>query len=64
MCIELSDEDKSASECIATAFGRICVVLRNLSIVGKFDFHNVPPSHRLWIWEDDLEQAKKIIFFL
>ena len=59
MCIKLSEEGKSASECIADAFERICVDLRDLSIVGKFDFFNVPPSHRLWIWEDDLEQAKK-----
>jgi endonuclease YncB( thermonuclease family) len=59
MCIKLSEGDKSASECIADAFERVCVDLRNLSIVGKFDFYNVPPSHRLWIWEEDLEQAKK-----
>ncbi|HYG00665.1 MAG TPA: hypothetical protein VD815_11275 [Candidatus Saccharimonadales bacterium] len=63
MCIKLSEEDKSASECIADAFERICVDLRDVSIVGKFDFHVVLPSHRLWIWEEDLEQAKKDLNF-
>ena len=59
MCIKLSKENTSASKCIADAFERICVDLRDLSIVGKFDFFNIPPSHRLWIWEKDLEQAKQ-----
>lgn len=57
MCIKLS-KDKSSAECIADAFERICVDLRDLSIVGKFDFYKVPPSHRLWIWEEDIAQAK------
>ena len=26
--------------------------------VGKFDYFGVPPSQRLWIWENDLAQAK------
>jgi hypothetical protein len=31
--------------------------LRDLRLVGRFDYFQVPPSQRLWIWEDDLEQA-------
>jgi hypothetical protein len=37
---------------IADAYPRLCVDLRDLSLVGKFDYFQVPPSQRLWIWED------------
>jgi hypothetical protein len=33
--------------------------LRDLRLVGRFDYFQVPPSQRLWIWEDDLEQARQ-----
>jgi hypothetical protein len=43
---------------IADAYQRLCVDLRDLSLVGEFDYFQVPPSQRLWIWEVDLAQAK------
>ena len=57
MCIKLgtaSTQDKG----IENAFQRICIDLRNLNIVGKYGFNNVSPPYRLWIWNDDLEQAR------
>jgi hypothetical protein len=49
-------EDPAAA--IADAYQRLCVDPRDLRLVGKFDYFQVPPSQRLWIWEDDLAQAK------
>ena len=57
MCIKLGTASKSVDG-IKDAFKRICVDLRNLNVVGKFDFYKVPPCYRLWIWEKDIEQAK------
>ncbi|MGW7303406.1 hypothetical protein [Streptomyces sp. NPDC054829] len=51
---EVLDPDKA----IASAYQRVCVDLRTLTEVGLFGYHRVPPQHRLWIWEDDLEQAR------
>jgi endonuclease YncB( thermonuclease family) len=41
-----------------TAFQRLCVDLRTMKLVGKFDFYKVPPSHRFWIWETDWKKNK------
>jgi endonuclease YncB( thermonuclease family) len=49
-------EDPAAA--IADAYQRHCVDLRDLHLVGRFGYHQVPPSQRLWIWEADLAQAK------
>jgi endonuclease YncB( thermonuclease family) len=57
MCIKLSSADTSEKG-IKDAFQRICVDLRTLDIVGKYGFHDIPPCYRLWIWEEDIEQAK------
>ena len=57
MCIKLS-KSGSAQDRISDAFERICVDLSNLKIVGKYDFYKVDPSHRLWIWEKDIDKAK------
>jgi endonuclease YncB( thermonuclease family) len=51
------EELEDPAEAIADAYQRHCVDLRDLRLVGKFDYHEVPPSQRLWIWEDDLAQA-------
>jgi hypothetical protein len=48
-------EDPAAA--IADAYQRVCVDLRDLRVVGKFDYFRVPPSQRLWIWEVDLAAA-------
>jgi endonuclease YncB( thermonuclease family) len=50
-------EDPAAA--IADAYQRLCVDLRDLRLVGKFDYHQVPPSQRLWIWEADLAAATR-----
>jgi endonuclease YncB( thermonuclease family) len=57
MCIKLAAAD-SSEEGIKDAFQRICVDLRTLDVVGKYGFHDIPPCYRLWIWDDDIEQAK------
>jgi len=57
-CIKLGVATDAAAG-IADAFQRICVDLRNLRVVGKYDFHKVPPCYRLWIWETDITQAKR-----
>lgn len=56
-CIKLGTASDAAAG-IAQAFQRICVDLRNLRIVGKYGFPAVPPPYRLWVWEDDLQQAR------
>ncbi|MGY1503713.1 hypothetical protein ACW4TU_45370 (plasmid) [Streptomyces sp. QTS52] len=33
--------------------------LRILTEGGLYDYHQVPPQHRLWIWATDLGQARK-----
>lgn len=40
------------------AFQRLCVDLRTMKLVGKFDFYKVPASHRFWIWEKDWKKNK------
>ena len=57
-CIKLAEVDE-ADEGIRKAFQRVCVDLRSLEIVGEYGFYDVPPCYRLWIWEDDLEEAKE-----
>jgi len=57
-CIKLGTARTAASG-LSSAFQRICVDLRSLKIVGKYGFHTVPPSYRLWVWEEDLDKAQK-----
>lgn len=57
MCIKLGTATTSEKG-IKDAFQRICVDLRNLNVVGKYGFYDVPPCYRLWIWNDDIEQAR------
>jgi hypothetical protein len=38
---------------IAEDYQRHCVDLRDLRLVGRLDYLQVPPSQRRWIWEDD-----------
>jgi endonuclease YncB( thermonuclease family) len=53
--------DKTAKQIMDGAFQRVCVDLRTMKLVGKFDFYNVPPPHRFWIWEDDWNKNKVLI---
>ncbi|MFG2003716.1 thermonuclease family protein [Spirillospora sp. NPDC048911] len=59
-CIKLGDQklpDPAAA--VKDAYQRICVDLRDLRMVGEFGYHEVPPHRRLWIWKDDLNQARE-----
>lgn len=49
---------KTAKDITDGAFQRLCVDLRNMKLVGKFDFYKVPPCHRFWIWETDWKKNK------
>ncbi|MFJ3442462.1 hypothetical protein ACIPM2_14970 [Streptomyces sp. NPDC086081] len=58
-CVKLgAREVGDPAEAIGQAYQRVCVDLRTLTEVGLYGYHGVPPQHRLWIWEDDLEQAR------
>jgi endonuclease YncB( thermonuclease family) len=58
-CIKLgAREVNDPAKAIGQAYQRVCVDLRTLTEVGLYGYHQVPPQHRLWIWEDDLEQAR------
>jgi hypothetical protein len=57
MCIKLSTA-LTPEKGIKDAFQRICVDIKTLNIVGKYEFPDVPPCYRLWIWEKDIEHAK------
>ncbi|RAY13784.1 hypothetical protein DPM19_19215 [Actinomadura craniellae] len=59
-CVKLGvAKMEDPAETAAGAFQRICVDLRNLRVVGPHGYFEVPPSHRLWIWADDFDQASK-----
>jgi hypothetical protein len=60
MCIKLGTA-KTAARGVADAFQRVCVDLRNLRVVGKFGFANVPPPYRLWVWQEDLQEATNVL---
>jgi len=57
MCIKLGTA-VSARKGVEEAFQRICVDLRNRRILGKYDFYKIDPPYRLWVWQENLEQAK------
>lgn len=57
MCIKLAMA-ATAAEGISKAFERICVDLRTMKIVGKHGFPAVPPSVRLWVWDNQLAEAR------
>jgi endonuclease YncB( thermonuclease family) len=52
---------KTVEDLMDAAFQRLCVDLRTMKLVGKFDFYKVPPSHRFWIWEKDWNKNKSQI---
>lgn len=64
-CIKLAAEPKETDEitkfaenCSNNAFQRICIDLRTLKEAGKHGLYSVPPCYRLWVWEEDIEQAR------
>jgi hypothetical protein len=58
MCVKLS-QARDEQESIDQAFQRICIDLCDLSILGKFEFYDGPSSHRLWVWEKDMEKTTR-----
>jgi endonuclease YncB( thermonuclease family) len=62
MCIKLGTASNAPGG-IGSAFQRVCIDLRNLSNVGLFGFHSVPPCYRLWVWEKDIVQAQQDLGF-
>lgn len=61
-CVKLGQrelDDPAAG--IAEAYQRVCVDLRTLTEVGLYGYHQVPPQHRLWIWQDQLDQARQAL---
>jgi endonuclease YncB( thermonuclease family) len=57
LSVEISAE-KTAKEIMDGAFQRLCVDLRTMKLVGKYDFYKVAPCHRFWIWEADWKKNK------
>ncbi|MFC6023627.1 hypothetical protein ACFP2T_46670 [Plantactinospora solaniradicis] len=47
------------ADAITKAFQRVCVDLRTRPEVGLYDYHQIPPPHRLWIWQDQVDQARQ-----
>lgn len=60
LSVEVTAE-KTADDITKGAFQRLCVDLRNMKLVGKFDFYKVPPGDRFWIWEEDWKKNKASI---
>ncbi|GAA3086187.1 hypothetical protein [Streptosporangium carneum] len=60
-CIKLGAKnlDDGPAAAIGQAYQRVCVDLRTKDEVGLYGYHRVPPPQRLWIWEEDLVQARK-----
>ena len=60
MCIKLGGSPKEPDfpALVAAAFRRHCVDLRDLTLRGRFDWADVPGWARLWVWPEDLEQAR------
>lgn len=51
--IKFGDRTLSLPEqAIDDAYQRVCVDLRTLSSDGSYRYYQMPPQHRLWIWEN------------
>ena len=57
MCIKLGTT-KTAEKGIISAFQRICIDLRDLTEKGLYGWYSVPPPYRLWVWSDEIAQAR------
>lgn len=62
LCIKLHDADDQDGG-IRSAFQRICIDVRTMKNVGQFGFVDVPPPYRLWVWNDDVNEAKIALDF-
>ena len=59
MCIKLGGQPTApdAKALTDAAFRRLCVDLRDMRMRGRFDWADVPEWARLWIWQEDREEA-------
>ena len=59
MCIKLggSPKEQDTKALTDAAFRRLCVNVRDMRMRGRFDWADVPEWARLWIWEEDREEA-------
>ncbi|GAB2841189.1 hypothetical protein GCM10022221_45630 [Actinocorallia aurea] len=59
-CVKLgSARLTDPAKAVEQAYQRVCVDLRTLTEVGLYGYHAVPVQHRLWIWQDQLAQARQ-----
>jgi hypothetical protein len=59
-CIKLGVKNlTNPARTIGEAYQRVCVDLQTMTETGLHDYFRIPPHLRLWIWQTDLEQARK-----
>lgn len=46
---------------VAGAFRRVCVDIRTREILGLYGYHRIAPPYRLWIWKQDLAEARETL---
>jgi endonuclease YncB( thermonuclease family) len=46
---------------IQGAFRRVCVDVRNRKILGPYGYHHIDPPYRLWVWKEDLNDARQAL---
>ncbi|MEJ3652849.1 thermonuclease family protein [Actinomycetes bacterium KLBMP 9759] len=63
-CIKLGGRDRTdrppvpPAERIASAFRRVCIDIRTREELGLYGFHKIDPPYRMWIWQQDLDEAR------
>lgn len=56
LCIKLA-KAKTNDGGLKSAFQRKCIDIRNMKNLGEFGFYQIDPCYRLWVWNDDINQA-------
>jgi len=57
----ITEDSRPPEQVAREAFQRHCVDLRTITVVGRFDYGAVPPPYRMWIWDDDLTEAREAL---
>ncbi|MBC3190988.1 thermonuclease family protein [Pseudonocardia sp. C8] len=66
-CLKLGAVDRpdeapvEPGERVEQAFRRVCVDVRTRTILGRFGYHQIDPPYRLWVWQDDLDEARRVL---
>lgn len=64
-CLKLGAADKPGrppvdpATRIQEAFRRVCVDIRDRKILGLFGYQQIDPPYRLWVWAQDLNNARR-----